>query len=232
MKLELMNSINQANFQSLHDWLKNNENYLGMRIFYSPILIEPKYLLIGINPGRDKFIEHYQDTGSKLLDLDEMDEGLHYAVYNSNTGDSIRKIFELAGKLDDLKNNTVKINCFFVATKNIEDLWSLMRDMRDWAEKTHYCSFDAFQAKNVWDIIKLIKPKYIILEGSKALENLNKFAKEVNISYMQRSNESKLAEVIYDINDEQKILAVEFKRKIYGFDKNTEADMINWVKEH
>lgn len=124
--MELGNIINNADLVSLHECMKKNEKYLGMRIFYSPILLEPKYLLIGINPGKDIFIEHYQKTGDKLLDFEGMDEGLHYVVYNSNTGDSIRKIFELAGKLEDLKNNTMKINCYFTATKNVKDLWSLM----------------------------------------------------------------------------------------------------------
>lgn len=49
---------------------------------------------------------------------------------------------------------------------------------------------------------------------------------------MTQREGSTLAEVQYDIDTGKKILAVEFKRKIYGFDKKSEADMINWVKEH
>lgn len=235
-----MNIINQANFQSLHDWLNNNEHYLGMRIFYSPILIEPKYLLIGINPGTDNFINHYQDTGSKLLDLGEMDEGLHYVVYihedkNSRCriGKSICRIFELAGKFDELKNNTMKINCHFAATYNAGILRNkLMSDMNEWAKNTHCCHYDEAQAKIIWQIIKFIKPKYIILEGKRAFTDLNKFAKKADIPYILKDYNSKLVEAEYDINSEQKILGVHFKRKVYGLDKKFETDMVNWVKEH
>lgn len=169
-----------------------------------------------------------------------MDEELHYVVYvhdnnksRCKIGNSICKIFDLAGKFDELNNSTMKINCHFTATKNINILWKkLMADMRKWENKIHNCHYDALQAKIIWKIIKFINPKYMILEGSGAFKDLNKFAKLVNIPYTLRDYNSKLIEAEYDINNGQKILAVQFKRNINGLVKNLEIDMVNWLKEH
>lgn len=51
-------------------------------------------------------------------------------------------------------------------------------DMSEWANKTHSCPYDAFQAIIVWNIIKYIKPKYIILEAVQAYKSLNNLLKK------------------------------------------------------
>lgn len=163
--IELKNEVESyyTNFQSDAEIKsKTDKYYKGIQILFSPLIIRPKIMFIGINPGAGFFNEKNRNV--KRFNPLEYSE---YLKGGYRLAQQTRKLFELAGlTIEDLKHS-VKSNCFFFATKNEKELHQFL---------SHLKSSKVYNKSENWidKLVRLIEPKTIICEGKSAF---NRFMK-------------------------------------------------------
>ncbi len=102
--------------------LRIKELYKGCQILFSPLINNPKYLLIGFNPGGG-----YAKWHDKIAEEFEPMQALEYYLNKHSLGEQTKSLFEMAGKEKDLEESSVKINFYPWATNNIADFNELMK---------------------------------------------------------------------------------------------------------
>lgn len=125
----------------------------GMAIFYTPLIANPRLLLIGDNPGSTKGEVH--STCPKQND---------YFLGEDNDYDLAKKmrfIFS-TGKLPEILKSCVKINRVFFRSSNIDELKkrNLWKPMEEWC------------AEFVFEIIKGVNPKVILCESIESYKSI------------------------------------------------------------
>jgi len=132
-------------------WEQKGKDPKGFSIFYSPVILNPTVALIGYNPGGDEtsFIE----TNIMVPQENE------YLTAGYPMAKKVRKIFE-AGDIMWALKDSIKFNLIFFRSKN-------EKDIND-KEVIQFCE------QKVLEILKEIKPKYIITEGFNTYERLKK----------------------------------------------------------
>jgi hypothetical protein len=156
--------------------------YKGCQIWYSPILVKPKILLIGFNPGAGYF-----NWEGKIVEQFEPLTALEYYLSDHSLANQTKKLFQLMDKEDVLRNNTVKINFYFFATSNVTDFKKLTKLL------PNEISAQLFHLARVWtnQIIETLEPELILCEGVAAFDEVaalfeNKFSadkSEVHVQY-------------------------------------------------
>jgi hypothetical protein len=139
------------------------ELYKGCQVFFSPLLYQPEFLLIGFNPGGGYFKWH-----GKIVENFEPMQALEYYLNNHSLGEQTKSLFEMAGRAKNLEKSTVKINFFPWATDNVADFKDLMKMLpSDLSSKLfHLC--------RTWtkNLIEIIQPNTVICEGFKAFDEV------------------------------------------------------------
>ena len=158
--------------------------FLGMQILYSPLIIKPEILLIGINPGPGYF---NQTNGCRIAQFEELKE-LEYLGYDYVMARETKEAFKQAGLSDILQTSVAKTNIYFLATRNVDDLASLTKQLRE----KNILNPELQAIRWIKELLNIIKPKIIICEGAKALEKLSKFLIDRTI-YMD-SKQTKVVE--------------------------------------
>ena len=132
-------------------WEENGKDPRGFAIFYSPVILNPTVALIGYNPGGDE--TSFDETNITVPQENE------YLTADYPLAKKVRKIFEDGDIMWALKDS-VKFNLIFFRSKN-------EKDIND-KEVIQFCE------QKVLEILKEIKPKYIITEGFKTYDRLKK----------------------------------------------------------
>ena len=146
---------------------------LGWKIFYSPVIINPKILFIGINPGRGN-----EESDKNLIETDQIS---YLDIYNDDYRDDYPNTYHLAEKTikffrlinwgdEKIKSvfekKVLKTNFFNLATENINDLKTVINDIEFWDEYFKKSAYFSVQ------LINLLKPKVVILEGKTVFNNI------------------------------------------------------------
>jgi|GEM_PF-5845537 len=119
----------------------------GMSIFYSPVVKNPKFLVIGDNPGGSEGpVVTSPPTSHAYFPRSGKDD--------FPLAEKMRLIFEEADQLDELRSS-VKLNRVFFRSPNKEEL----RKDGLWDELKQWCE------PHVRDIIQYVEPNYIIAES-------------------------------------------------------------------
>jgi hypothetical protein len=184
------------------------ELYKGCQIWYSPILVKPKILLIGFNPGAGYF-----NWEGKVVEQFEPLTDLEYYLSEHALANQTKKLFQLMDKEAVLRNNTVKINFYFFATSDVSDFKKLTKLL------PKEISIQLFHLARVWtkQIIEHLEPELILCEGVAAFNEVtplfeNKFAHEKSEFHEQFKTE-KLSVFAYKRNqgsiiDKEKVASI------------------------
>lgn len=132
-------------------WKQKGKDPKGFAIFYSPVILNPTVAIIGFNPGGDE-----NSFSEKNITVPIQNE---YLTAEYPMAKKVRKIFE-AGDIMWALEDSVKFNLIFFRSKNEKDI----NDKK----------IIQFCEQKVLEILKEIKPKYIITEGFKTYERLKK----------------------------------------------------------
>jgi hypothetical protein len=137
--------------------------YKGCQLLFSPLIVKPKILLIGFNPGGG----YYKHHGFIAENFEPM-QGLEYYLNKHSLGEQTKSLFQQAGREDDLRKHTVKTNFYYWATDNEADFKLLMRLLP--AE----LSSKIFHQARVWTrrMIEGLQPEMIVAEGFKAYDEI------------------------------------------------------------
>lgn len=161
IKIEVEDFVNQiTNDESLKKILE--KHYKGTQILFSPLYNKPNIMLIGINPGAG-----YNKNEDKNVKRFNPMKFMEYVGGGYMLARQTRKLFELSGlTISDLKNS-VKTNCFFIATTNAKELDALLKNLEKYNIRTK-------SQKWINSLIEIVEPKLIICEGKKAFKELIK----------------------------------------------------------
>jgi hypothetical protein len=145
--------------------------YKGCQVLFSPLLVRPKILLIGFNPGGG----YYNWLGRIVEEIQPM-KALEYYLNTHPLAEQTKSLFRLAGREEDLKNRTIKTNFYYWATNNVADFNRLIKLL------PQELSDKIFHFSRVWtkQLIDDLQPEMIIAEGFKAFD-------EVAVLFPQKS---------------------------------------------
>ncbi|QHI36039.1 hypothetical protein IMCC3317_13920 [Kordia antarctica] len=152
---------------------KTDKYYKGIQILFSPLIIRPKIMFIGINPGAGFF-----NTNNRYLKRFSPLENSEYLKGEYRLAQQTRKLFEMAELTSDDLKKSVKSNCFFFATTNEKELHQFL---------SHLKPSKVYTKSEKWidKLVKLIKPKIIICEGKSAF---NQFVKNKDCEIKDKDN--------------------------------------------
>jgi hypothetical protein len=170
----------------LNDILNKNSThknlYFGFEVFDGKPINNPDILFIGINPGRG--------NGQFSRDTFETKQISYLDIYNEDYRNDYPNTYHLAEKTikffklvgwDETKiksvfrKRVVKTNFFHLATENIADLKKIIIDI-DYSDKYFKKS-----AEFSIQLINILKPKIVILEGKSVFNNIIKQCYEKDV---------------------------------------------------
>jgi len=155
IKKEIEDFVN--NFHENEKVLTNiNKYYKGIQVLFSPLIKNPTFMFIGINPGMG-FSKAEKRNVKRYSPL----KFSEYSWGDYSLARETRKLFKLANIPEFEIKNTVKSNCFFFATQNEKELYALL---------SHLKQFNVYNRSKKWinSIVQIISPKIIICEGQSA----------------------------------------------------------------
>lgn len=137
--------------------------YKGCQLLYSPLIQNPKILLIGFNPGGGYFKHH----GFMAENFEPM-SAMEYYLNKHSLGEQTKDLFRQAGREGDLEHYTVKINFYYWATDNVADFNKLLKLLPEGLSQK------IFHQARVWtkQLINGLRPEMIITEGFKAYDEI------------------------------------------------------------
>ncbi len=138
--------------------------YKGVQVLFSPITENPKIMFIGINPGAGFFNSNKENTKVKRYSpLDKFE----YIGGGYRLAQQTRELFERAGLTKKVLANSVKSNCFFLATKSEKELYQFLSHLKS-------TNVYAKSAKWIDELVLMIHPEIIICEGKSAFKHFIK----------------------------------------------------------
>ena len=141
---------------------KIDKYYKGTQVFFTPLVKNPTYMFIGINPGLG-FSKSEKRNVKRFSPLEKSEYSWgEYALARET-----RKLFELANISKSEIDDSVKSNCFFFATKNEKELYALLSNLKQ--NKVYTKS-----EKWIDRIAQIVSPKIIICEGKSAFDRFTK----------------------------------------------------------
>lgn len=167
---------------ALDEKSNHKELYYGFEVIDGKLTEHPEILVIGINPGRGNG-EYGRNifATDQISYLDKYDENYRVDYPNRyHLAEKTIKFFELAGwndaKIKEVfSNKVVKTNFHHLATANIPDLNRVLDDAN--------LSNEYFKKSAEFSIqlINILKPKAIILEGKAVFDHIVKQCYEKNV---------------------------------------------------
>ena len=156
--IKIQNEIKEMDKQILEICKENKEidkQYTGMQIYFSPLVINPTIMFLGINTGAGN-LKWTNKRAQRFEPLDEIDYikyGYRFAIQNS-------KLFESIGRIDLLKN-AFKTNLYYIGTENQKNIKKLFTNLQNITGIDYYNKFHQY----IKILIKNIKPQILICEG-------------------------------------------------------------------
>lgn len=163
-----------------------NSLYKGCQIWFSPIITQPKVLLIGFNPGAG-----YYNWEGKIVEQFEPLTTLEYYLSDHTLANQTKKLFQIIENEDILKHQTVKTNFYFFATSNVSDFKKLTKLLPQEITK------DIFHLARIWTkhIIDTLEPSLILCEGMAAFNEVSiLFDNKVNFEKSEYHQQYQTAE--------------------------------------
>jgi hypothetical protein len=157
----------------LNEKLKNDQTakdlYFGFEIWDSNLVTNPTIMFIGINPGSGDEVAHYKvkaNPTERISYLDCFDERYPYRLAE----DTIQYL-KLSGLSEDeikelFNQKCVKTNFFYIKTKLESDIKRTLDAIGSYKE------YFKKSAEFTNELIKIIKPKFVICEGKTVFDNL------------------------------------------------------------
>lgn len=134
-----------------HSFLKD-----GYAVFYSPVIANPRLLIVGFNPGGD----HSSFDRRKASEVPEHHE---YLTQNYAIAKKMRNLFQTIGKFSILEQS-VKTNLLFFRSRSISQWHEINPQVRNKLEQ--------FCASKLREIIDVLRPQFILAEGIKTYTHL------------------------------------------------------------
>jgi|TARA_R100000479_G_scaffold130736_1_gene68775 uracil-DNA glycosylase len=163
--IELKNEVESyyLDYETNADVKNRTEKYYkGIQILFSPLILKPKIMFIGINPGAG----FYNYNGKHVKRFSPLNK-MEYSYGEYRLAKQTRKLFELAGLTNDDLKNSVKSNCFFFATKNEKELYQFLSHLKPTGVYTK-------SKKWINILVKIVEPRIIICEGKSAFDRFIK----------------------------------------------------------
>jgi hypothetical protein len=139
--------------------------YQGWRVFFGPVLVQPKVLLIGINPGNGQAdIVDTEFWGNELL--------FEYLQYDYTLARETREVFVAADLAEVLATATMKINYCFLSTTQANELEQLTDGLGRTTDQQEDLGTRVYHKSDEWTkrLISLVSPQVIVCEGKMAYE--------------------------------------------------------------
>lgn len=139
--------------------------FKGWRVFFGPVIAQPKVLLIGINPGNGQ-------AGIQDADFWGSDWEFEYTQYNYPLARETREMFAAAGLADVLATTTVKTNYCFLSTTKATELEQLTDGLGRTADGQEDLGARVYRKSDEWTLrlIGLLNPQTVVCEGKIAYD--------------------------------------------------------------
>ncbi len=144
----------------------------GYRVFYSPIRLKPKLMVIGYNPGGGA--ESFDPDDARIIPTEH-----DYYLDDYTLARKMRSLFQRM-ELEPLLKESVKLNLMFFRSNNMSQWNQLSPLVRKDIEK--------FCTNQTVEIIKTLQPKIILAEG---IETYLQLKRALRLSSEDKSCESK-----------------------------------------
>ena len=145
--------------------------FKGWRVFFGPVLANPKVLLIGINPGNGQEGSNWRE-GSRDADFWSSDWEFEYTQYDYALARETREMFAAAGLSQVLAAATVKTNYCFLSTTRMAELEQLTDGLGRTADGQEDLGTRVYHKSEEWirRLIALLNPQVVVCEGSTAFK--------------------------------------------------------------
>jgi hypothetical protein len=139
--------------------------YQGWRVFFGPVIAQPKVLLIGINPGNGQ-------AGIKDIEFWGNELQFEYTEYNYTLARETREAFAAVGLTEVLVQATMKTNYCFLSTTQANELEQLTDGLGQAADGEEHLGAKVYRKSDEWTrrLVDLINPSTILCEGKTAYE--------------------------------------------------------------
>ena len=133
-----------------------NTCFKGFKVWYSPYKVQPKLLIIGINPG--------QNEGSCELPISLTESDVFEYLADKKDyrlANQIKRVFSEAGLLKLLQTDTIKTNYYHIITSNQSQIKSGLNRV----QRGLFIEYDNHSQEINRRLIDICKPEYIFCEG-------------------------------------------------------------------
>ena len=160
-------------YQLYNEKIKGNSEAIklfhGFKVWYSPVKFNPKILIIGINPGIGESTLDKNINFNESINFEYLPHNPKYILANQ-----IKKVFNEAGLSNMLEKETIKTNYYHIITK---DQFKIKFGL-ELIEKNLSKQYENDAKQIIDDLIRIIKPKYIICEGKSIYDKVVKLYSE------------------------------------------------------
>ena len=149
---------------------KVRDLYKGAKIFFSPVVTNPKFMFLGINPGVSPAAK-----GDELKCEVEPMKKMDYSAEDYRLANGWKYIFgEKDGMLNrmDLLENSFKTNFYYVTTKNMDSLYELLNLLKNKYDLPEESFFKPCEWTKT--LISIVNPEFILAEGFAVFKELKK----------------------------------------------------------
>ncbi len=163
--------------------LKNKESielYNGFYVWDSKIIIKPKIMFIGINPGNgdpNNNVNRIVTDGCEQMSYMEYLDGENPSyTLARETIETLSKVKSIHNVREFLNNETVKTNFHFIITSVSKNISKCLDKIGKYEE------FNRKSSAFIEKLIKIIQPKIVICEGKYTFNRVQEFYEPEEIS--------------------------------------------------
>lgn len=146
--------------------IENNvakDKFHGFKVWYSPIILNPKILIIGINPGIGEQTQDKKINFKESLEFEYLADIPKYILTTE-----IKKVFREAGLYEVLEKQTVKTNYYHIISKKQSDIKSGLESI----DTNLYRQYEKDTKEIMVELISIVQPKYIVCEGKSIYDRM------------------------------------------------------------
>ncbi len=149
---------------------KVRDLYKGTKIFFSPVVKNPKFMFLGINPGVSPAAK-----GDELKCEVEPMKKMDYSAEDYRLANGWKYIFgekdEMLNRMD-LLENSFKTNFYYVTTKDMDSLYELLNLLKNKYDLPEESFFKPCEWTKT--LISIVNPEFILAEGFAVFKELKK----------------------------------------------------------
>lgn len=163
---------------------KVRDLYKGAKIFFSPVVKNPKFMFLGINPGVSPAAKENK-LKCEVKSMKKMD----YSAEDYRLANEWKYIFgEKDGMLNrmDLLENSFKTNFYYVTTKDMDSLYELLNLLKNKYNLTEESFFKPCEWTKT--LISIVNPEFILAEGFAVFDELKRCYPDIMCDSTQWGN--------------------------------------------